>query len=115
LRALFDNGAVDQRSFIQLVTTKYDCIASAADQSGAEEAIAFLRERIASDFGSNVSGLTFHNVAARDPNGRFDAAFGLSELFREWGRRRSTPPQQLNEPLTLTSEFDRLALRTPEE
>lgn len=115
LRVLLDNGAAGAASVVQVVTTKIDLLDRAEDKQIAAEVLASFRERLLADFGPKVQELTFWEVAARDPEGTYDPAYGLGALVEDWVKpRRHHPPVPLP-PLDLKSEFDRLLARTPLE
>lgn len=116
LRVLLDNDALNKNSVVQVVTTKVDLIAKNADAAAIHTALAAFNKRLASDFGARLRSLTFHDTAARDPNGGFQPAHGLEALIGDW----TMPVDCHVEPgppmsISLESEFDRLLIRTPIE
>jgi Double-GTPase 2 len=116
LRALLDNDAVNANSIVQVVTTKVDLITRDGDAAAVKAALAEFRKRLVSDFGVRLRSLTFHDIAARDPNGEFQPAHGIDALIEDW----TTPTGRHIEPalpisVSLESEFDRLLIRTPIE
>jgi hypothetical protein len=115
LRALLDNGSLDATSVVQMVTTKIDRIAKAEDPEAARAAVAVFRDRAAADFGARLGSLSFHDIAARDPEGLFDPAYGMDALLEHWMRSRAPAPARTRGRLEPKSEFDLLLNRTPAE
>ncbi len=116
LRVLLDNDALNKNTVVQVVTTKVDLIARDEDAAAIQAVLAGFGKRLASDFGTQLRSLTFHDIAARDPNGEFHPAHGLDALIEDWttrlGRRvKPAPPVSVS----LESEFNRLLTRTPME
>jgi hypothetical protein len=116
-RALLDNHALGAKSVVQVVTTKIDLIVGNEEQAEIETALGAFRDRLARDFASRLGSLTFHDIAARDPSRRFEPAHGLDQLIADWAA--PAPPLKVltcpDVAVALTSEFDRLLIRTPVE
>lgn len=115
LRVFLDNGALGSTSTVQIVTTKVDLIAVNDAQADIVDALSGFRERLASDFAPRLRTLSFHDVAARDPNNAFAPAHGLDALVEDWATVRHLRKPAVRQSLVLHSEFDRLLERTPQE
>lgn len=113
LRVFLDNGAVDETSRVQVVTTKIDLLSPHAEAQDIAAQLAQFRERLRGDFESRLAELSFWDIAARDPRGAFNPAHGLDALLVDWttSRKISSPSRELATPVS--TEFDRLLLRTP--
>ena len=111
LRALLDNGALGPTSTVQIVTTKIDRIARGDDRQNAKEAVTVFRARATADFGPRLAMLSFHEIAARDPDGTFDPGYGIDILIKDWMAPRPKPSRTPLASPELTSEFDRLLAR----
>lgn len=115
LRVFLDNGALGKNSNVQVVTTKIDLIARAADQAQLTEALRLFKERLRADFGPRLRTLTFWEIAARDPTGTLNPAHGLDALIADWVTPCAGPVCRVSSSTQLRSEFDRLLVRTPLE
>jgi GTP-binding protein EngB required for normal cell division len=111
LRALLDNGALDARSVVQVVTTKIDRIAKAQDREAAWAAVAAFRDKAANDFSARLGSLSFRDIAARDPDGFFNPAHGMDALIADWICPRRPVPAPEPSRAEPKSEFDRLLNR----
>jgi hypothetical protein len=115
IRALLDNGAIGGNAIVQLVTTKFDLVQSAPDRNDVITARTDFHGRLTADFAHRLAELSFWDVAARAPSGALPPAHGLDVLFQDWMKPR-TPDECVTLPkLALSSEFDRLLARTPED
>jgi hypothetical protein len=113
LRVLLDQGAIDDSSVVQVVTSKIDAIERASEKEEIRSALKSFQDRLSADFGSRLGKLTFWEIAARDPAGTFAPAYGLDALLRDWLTPADVANPVASVPLLpLTSEFDRLLLRT---
>jgi Double-GTPase 2 len=113
LRALLDGGALTAEAIVQVVTTKIDLVRAGADRAVIEKALEEFKTRLQQDFGPRVGELSFWEIAARDPSGQLEPAFGVEALFASWLKPRELTAQSargLN--VEVESEFDRLLLRT---
>jgi hypothetical protein len=115
LRALLDNGALDSKTVVQVVTTKLDRIANAEDPETLQKTITAFRNRAIPEFGSRLGRLSFQDTAARDPDGALEPAYGLNALLADWTSPRMLLPSAKPTRLEPKSEFDRLLSRTSEE
>jgi hypothetical protein len=117
LRVLLDNHALDKSAIVQVVTTKVDLIAAHEDADAIRAVSAAFKERLTTDFAERLSSLTFHDIAARDPNGEFQPAHGVAQLIDDWTTPRTWRVEEQELPLgpRLETEFDRLLTRTPIE
>ncbi|PDT81354.1 hypothetical protein [Sinorhizobium sp. BJ1] len=112
LRAFLDGGALGRDSVVQVVTTKMDLIMGSAEEEATTRAIAEFEERLLRDFGPRLAELTFWRIAARDPSGTFQPAHGIGELLTDWVRPKTDQVAEPAPKFLLTSEFDRLLVRT---
>jgi hypothetical protein len=110
IRAFSDAGAIPAVSSVQLVTTKFDLL----DSNEAEDALKALcefEERLVRSYSDRFAKVTCLRVAARDPKGRVEAAWGVPPVLQSWldpPSPQRTPPPKIPE---LHDEFDRLLLR----
>jgi len=114
LRVLVDNDALDVRSNVQIVTSKWDLVDASVERQAISAALTAFQTRLSADFGGRVATLTYWNIAARDPTTQMAPAFGLDALLVDWATPAAELPIIPGPPLDLTSEFDRLLVRTPE-
>lgn len=114
LRALVDNDALDARSNIQIVTTKWDLVEASVERDAIGAALTAFQTRLSADFCGRVAMLTYWNIASRDPTTHMTPAYGLDALLADWATPPVAMPVSPAPPLDLTSEFDRLLVRTPE-
>ncbi|HDR8996993.1 TPA: hypothetical protein QDB01_002922 [Burkholderia vietnamiensis] len=112
LRAFLDNDALGAHSMVQVVTTKYDLIATDPDAGAVKDSVLQFEERLLRDFGPRLRELTFWQIAARDPAGTFMPAYGLDSLLKDWASPRPRLASPTVARLNLRSEFDRLLART---
>ena len=116
LRVLLDNDALNKNAIVQVVTTKVDLTAAHEDADAIQVLLAAFKERLSADFAERLSSLTFHDIAARDPNGEFQPAHGVAQLIDDWTTPRALHVEQaLPVGPRLETEFDRLLMRTPIE
>lgn len=115
LRAFLDGGGLDPSSIVQVVTTKIDLLADHPEKLAIEAELKAFRERLQANFASRVTELSFWEIAARDPLGRFSPAHGVGALFADWVTTRQAVVSRSTLAGPLQSEFDRLLLRTPME
>ena len=113
LRALLDGGGLSKDSRVQVVTTKFDELAKIADNKEFNAQLEQFRNNLLKDFSDRVGELTFWEVAARDPQGKFPLAFGVDKLLSKWCASIPTTSISLPSRIPLTTEFDRLLSRTP--
>jgi hypothetical protein len=116
LRAFIDGGAICGSSIIQIVTTKFDLVAASDEKEELERRLSEFQERLRADFEERVGHLSFWNIAARDPLGRYPLAWQVDTLLYSWLNRPSIAGVR-NAPvdIPLLTEFDRLLRRTPME
>lgn len=115
LRAFVDTGALGRTSSVQIVTTKIDLLSNHAEKQAIDRQLEVFRNKLTSDFADRLAELSFWEISARDPNGNFIPAYGVDKLLIDWATSRpeTVPRSKVNIPLS--SEFDRLLLRTPME
>ena len=117
LRIFLDSGTLGCTATVQVVITKVDLLREHPDKTFIDAAVKEFHERLRSDFAARLGELSFCEVAARDPTGVLSPGFGIEAVFKEWvlppplTARRS--PQEAELSGRLTTEFDRLLLRTP--
>lgn len=109
-RAFNDSGSLPPTAELQLVTTKWDLLDTAAQAVACDELDAFEARFVEAHTGQCSKVSTFR-VAARDPKGILEAGYGLAPLLQSWvapiTRISFTEP-----PLPyLADEFDRLLVR----
>lgn len=114
LRVLLDNQAIGKNTAAQVVTTKIDILDQHEDSKVLREALAAFWARLKQDFEPRLGHLSFWEVSARDPTGKYAPAYGVDSLLREWVTQSATGPFFVPPPEGLKSQFDRLLLRTPE-
>jgi hypothetical protein len=110
LRALADAGAIPTSAEVQLVTTKFDLIAS-DDQEAVRQMLSEFEERLAALYGPKFVRFSSWRTAARDPKGVYEPAWGVGPLLCSW---LNPPALLVPEPASippLTDECDRLLLR----
>lgn len=114
LRAFIDNNALGPTSVVQIVTTKIDQLFEHAEEEIINSQLQNFKQGLVNDFAHRLENLSFWEIAARDPNGKFKLAHGVDKLFEDWSipLNKVVPRVNLNN-VTLTSEFDKLLLRTP--
>ena len=111
LRMLTDTKAVNLNSVVQIVTTKQDLLQQAGDWATLDGRLDVFRKKLNEDFGPRLKSLDFFTVAARDPTGGLDRAFGVDVLLRSWyGQLKSRNLPSISELIAVT-EFDKLADR----
>ena len=110
LRAFIDNGALDLRSTVQVVTTKYDLIETKGFD-GLEGLLSAFNDRLQTEFGPRLGGLSFWKIAARPEFGGRVAGDGIAALLSSWLTTTPASPPVTNELPLLRSEFDKLLLR----
>lgn len=115
LRAFIDGGALGLTSIVQIVTTKTDLLASHAEKQEIDAQLKIFRQNLVNDFEDRLAELSFWEIAARDPKGRFEPAYGVDKLFTDWATPRIKTVPRSTLDISLSSEFDRLLLRTPME
>lgn len=115
LRVFLDNGAIDNTSIVQIVTTKVDLISASGEAQACGDSISAFSQRLTADFGTRLHSLSFHDIAARDPTGELAPAHGLEALLQDWTTPLSRNTRYVPHPIVLQSEFDRLLDRTPME
>jgi len=111
IRALLDGGALSERSVVQVVTTKMDLLAGGDDDAETSQLLTSFRDDLTSAFGARLGELTYWEVAARDPLGKFELAHGVDALLMEWNTPRELPKLRSDVAPEPTDEFDRLAFR----
>ena len=113
LRALTDGGMLDTDSHVQIVTTKLDLLERAEDYKTLAPQLVKFRDQLTISFREKLRSLTFWDIAARDPRGKYMLGHGLDALLSDW----ITPepvvvaPGVVELPM-LVSELDRLLRRT---
>lgn len=118
LRALWDGGALDAGARVQVATTKIDILRAQpeGDKAHTDTLLTALRDGLRADFGPRLGDLSFWDIAARDPAGTFEPAYGVDALLASWLDKVPRPATIIDRPgLVLQSEFDRLLARTPME
>lgn len=115
LRAFVDGGALGPASKVQIVTTKIDLLVDNADKQAIDSQLAIFRKKLVDDFGGRLADLSFWEISARDPAGKFKPAHGVEELFADWATRRTKMASRSTLKISLLTEFDKLLLRTPME
>ena len=110
-RAFADSGAIAADAEIQTVTTKCDLL-QGDGLVGARDALSAFEEQFVSTYASRFAVVSTHRIAARDPEGVMEAAFGLAPLLRSW--LRPVPPAVMTSLPTpqLADEFDSLLVRS---
>ncbi|WP_409321451.1 TRAFAC clade GTPase domain-containing protein [Pseudomonas monteilii] len=108
-RALVQSEYIQEKSRIQLVTTKFDLL-QGDNSPKALEALVNFEETIRKIF-DNKHLISTHRVAARDPKRLMDPAHGVAELLRSWLQPKVVAVGCSLKLPTLVSEFDKLALR----
>lgn len=115
LRAFIDGGALDSTSIVQVVVTKTDLLVDHADKEIIDAQLSQFKVRLTDDFSDALAELSFWEIAARDPKGHFDLAYGVDKLFVDWTTHQRKIVSRSRVNISLSSEFDRLLLRTPME
>lgn len=112
VRALVDNNAMNIDSDLQIVTTKLDLLIDHPDKNFIDKQINSFRSNIQRDFKDRLANISFVEIAARDPEGKIEAAHGLSALFQDWASCPLKVPPRAKYEGVLSSEFDKLLSRT---
>jgi hypothetical protein len=110
IRAFSDAGAIPAKSDVQLVTTKFDLLDSNETEDARKGLLEF-EERLVNSYSDRFAKVTCLRVAARDPKGRVEAAWGVPPVLQSW---IDPPSPQRSRPPTIPElhyEFDRLLLR----
>ena len=118
LRAFLDGGAISCNTYVQVVTTKIDRIEiqSESEKQVIHKFLSDFKQRLCDAFRDRVGGLTFFEIAARDPDGNLPPAYNVDQLVANWLEEIPylLPTSQIRD-LPLTSEFDLLLARTKME
>lgn len=115
IRAFLDGGALTKASKVQVVTTKIDLFRNNAQHAALEDQMENFKAGLTRDFAGRLGELSFWAIAARDPHGELAEAHGMGDLLATWCSTASTAIVKEPLPVELTTEFDRLLLRTPME
>jgi hypothetical protein len=115
LRAFLDGGGIGKRTRVQVVTTKVDLLERNPEKDAIKASIHKFKQFLAGSFASKVEELSFWDVSARDPSGEFAPAYGLDALFIDWVAQRPVDSPRTKLIGRVTTEFDKLLLRTPME
>lgn len=109
-RAFTDANAIPPNCEIQVVTTKWDLLNSAA-MAGAREVLSNYEEQFLATYGSRFAKASAFRVAARDPEGNLEVGYGLAPLLQSW--LKPAPQVAFASPAlpALADEFDRLLIR----
>ena len=109
-RAFTDSNAIPPHCEVQVVTTKWDLLDSVA-MAGAQEALLNFEQLFVATYSSRFAKATTYRVAARDPKGVLEAAYGLAPLLHSW--LMPVPQAAFVSPSLppLADEFDRLLVR----
>lgn len=110
LRAFLDAEAIPDDAEIQIITTKYDEL---MPDSMVEcvTALEKFEKNLRTLFEKRVSLMSFWHIAARDPKGRVEPAWGMDELVKGWFSKPSVvQPKTISMP-PLESEFDQYLRR----
>jgi len=113
IRALTDGGMLDTGSHVQIVTTKLDVLEKAKDYDTLAPHVANFKDQLRQSFRKKLKDITFWDIAARDPQGKYQLGHGLDALLKDW-----ITPEPVNvepgvvELPPLVSELDRLLTRT---
>lgn len=108
-RALSDEGVLGRNTRVQLVTTKIDLLHS-TEAAGAREALDDFEQRFVAAH-KEMRSVEAFRVAARDPSGQLEPAYGVAPLLKTWLQAPNGGPAVEARLPPLTSEFDRLLLR----
>ena len=112
LRSLLDGGALGIFSNVKIVTTKYDLIESAQENSEPLSRLEFFLGALKKTFTPRLKCLTFSRVSAR-PADLSISATGLDELLSDWVTPHHSALGFSMRNIELESEFDRIVIRTP--
>lgn len=118
LKLFIDEGVIDKRTCVQVVTTKIDCIEKLEgdDKVHVYEFLSNFERQLQDRFEQQVAELRFFKVSARDPDNHFEPAYHVDDLFASWLDSRSAVfPVPGIEDLPLRRQFDLLLARTPME
>lgn len=116
LRAFLDGGGLTTESLVQVVTTKLDLLACHPERDQLERYLSSFKQGLDSDFAPRLANLSFWEIAARDPKGTLEPAFGVDKLLASWvSLRRRAGIGLFRSSVVLENEFERLLLRTPME
>jgi hypothetical protein len=115
LRAFLDGAALSSSSRVQVVMTKLDVFTTAPDHHSLLASMELFKVGILRDFRPRLKSLDFFEVAARDPLGHFDPAFGVDALFQAWLIDDIPAPSEVKPQVSVSTEFDRLLLRQEKE
>ncbi|MEI2636660.1 MAG: hypothetical protein V9E92_07430 [Methylotenera sp.] len=115
LRAFLDGGALSTSSHVQVVTTKIDLIDALPEKEVLNQRLTDFRQKLLKDFGNRLSNLSFLDICARDPKGKFPPAFGVDNLLSTWCTPFCVSTKREPPNIQLITEFDRLLFRTPME
>jgi len=113
LRAFLDGGALSEASRVQVVTTKIDLMENIPEKQTLDDQLYQFRARLEKDFVGRLGELSFWEVAARDPEGNYSAAYGVEHLLASWCAFTAVGMKRSPLQIALNTEFDRLLLRTP--
>jgi hypothetical protein len=111
LQMFLDRGALDKSCRIQIVTTKIDLLKKAPDLAVIEERQKAFEARLQVDFSARLGSMEFRAIAARDPLGTYDPAFGVDDLLKTWLQGPKKRVGVTIAPTELSTEFDKLATR----
>lgn len=108
VRAMIDAGVLRTTQHLQVVLTKRDEIERSGDAADLIQRLKSLVDRLKSDFGSKLASVSFFEIAARDPLGTFDPAYGCDVLLESW-ISAAEPSTSVVEPDEIEeTQFDRL-------
>lgn len=110
LRALADSGAVPSTAFVQVVTTKMDLFAGRG-KAVARAALKELQDALTKAFANRFAGFQHFEITARDPRAKVVVGSGTERLLDLWTADRPRRVQAKPVMPTLTTQFDRLALK----
>lgn len=112
-RAITNESRLQVGVEFQLVTTKFDLLGGETAETARSSLVEFeavFQNAVAE---KAIKSRVFR-TAARDPTGKVEPAWGLTELFGSWTRRREQVVLVPRLPPALDDQFDRLALtRSP--
>ncbi len=110
-RAFSDTGAAPPSAELQLVTTKWDLLNS-AQMVAARDVLAAFESQFVTAYERRYAKVSVFHVAARDPKGELEAAYGLAPLLQSWLQPHAPSEKPEGSPTpVLLDEFDKLLVR----
>ena len=109
VRAMVDSNALSDMQHLQLVVTKQDEVKRSDNTAAIQENLTKFIERLKSDFGPRLTSINFFEIAARDPKGDFELAYGCDDLLSAWLNIAEPPVRAVEQDETPATQFDRLA------